>query len=240
MKQMILIAFLLILSNCDGQNKEKSIHKSITVKNKIPHSIKNDTMEYFNENEYIDWQQDPEHCSSQFPCEENNKFLMKANERVNIFTDTKTFIQVDKSNKINPYKIIKVYSFKSKNLLNISKDFYSFPVSYQKYDENGKLIEEKDYNKPYEFSIKDLVEKIKKEYKVDLEDKREKAFAGRKAKNGSFYYEVSIDMKVPLVTELKYILVDGITGKTLFTSIYYTKGGGEIPFDKYLETLKKK
>lgn len=220
MREVFLIIILLVLTGCEDQNKEKSIHKSITVKNKIPHSIKNDTMEYFNENEYIDWQQDPEHCSSQFPCEENNKFLMKANERVNIFTDTKTFIQVDKSNKINPYKIIKVYSFKSKNLLNISKDFYSFPVSYQKYDENGKLIEEKDYNKPYEFSIKDLVEKIKKEYQINLEDKSEGSAAGRTLKDGVFYYEVFLKYKTG-EQKMEYLLIDGTTGKTVLKSDYY-------------------
>jgi len=41
--------------------------------------------------------------------------------------------------------------------------------------------------KIYKFSIKNLIEKIKKEYRVDLEDKREGASAGRRGENGIFY-----------------------------------------------------
>lgn len=237
MRNIILAMLLFSLSNCDGQNKKNETSK--TVNNPL-NQIKNNTMEYYNENEYRNWQFDPEYCSPQFPCAEEDKSLMKENERVRIITYEKKTIQTERSSIINPYKTVKVYSFKNKNLLNISEDFYSVPVSYKKYDEKGNLIEEKDYNKPYKFSIRDLVEKIKKEYHINLEDKREKAFAGRRSKDGIFYYEVNIDMKVPLITELKYILLDGNTGKTLFTTTYYTKGEGRNPFDEYLETLKKK
>jgi len=219
MKHLILIAFLLSMSSCEGQNKKKPVQKTTTVKNKTPHLIKKDTMEYYNKNEYKDWKIDPEHCSL-FPCADNDKFIMKGDERINIFTDEKRFIQVERSSIINPYKIVKVYSFKNKQLLNLSKDFYSSPVSYEKYDEKGKIVEVKNYNEPYKFTIEDLIEKIKKEYKVDLGDKSEGSAAGRTSKDGVFYYEVFLRHKTG-EQKMEYLLVDGTTGKTVLKSDFH-------------------
>jgi hypothetical protein len=108
---------------------------------------------------------------------------------------------------------------------------------YKKYDETGKLIKETDWNAPYKFSIKELIEKIKKEYNIDLEDKTQGGSVGRRGdKAGKLYYEVSLSSKE---NNLKrdYILIDGNTGKTVFTSYYFMKGKGKNPFDEYLKSI---
>ena len=200
-------------------------------------------MEYFNENEYKDWKLDPEHCSPEFPCEDNDKFLMKGDERVRIGFYEEG-IQLRKRKANSPYEIITGFSNKTRRLLIQGKEFYQMNIGIDKvYNENGECIKEIDWDKPYKFSIKDLIEKIQKEYHINLENKREGAsvrrFEYEKLDNKPFY-EVSIKSKE---NELKrdYILIDGKTGKTLFESFYYMKDeNGKDPFDKYLESLKNK
>ena len=58
----------------------------------------------------------------------------------------------------------------------------------KEYDAVGKLTKEEGYDEGYTFTIKDLAQKILKEYKVDLEDKKEDASVRRKEYNGNLFY----------------------------------------------------
>lgn len=79
-------------------------------------------------------------------------------------------------------------------------------------------------------------------YNIDLDDKREKSSLKRYLSsqlNNKPIYEVNINLKEPLVTKMKYVLIDGVNGDILFETDYYTKGNRKNPFDEYLESLKK-
>jgi hypothetical protein len=215
MKHLILIAFLLSLSSCDGQNKKKPIQKTTAVKNKTPHIIKEDTMEYFNIDKYKDWEID-----SDFSSSDDHKFLKKRNERVeiNFLSDG---IQVRLRNFNSPYEKIKGYSNSTKFLVAEGLDFYGSPIDKTiQYNEKHQIVKEIDYETPYKFTIEDLIEKIKKEYKVDLGDKSEGSAAGRTSKDGVFYYEVFLRHKTG-EQKMEYLLIDGTTGKTVLKSDFH-------------------
>ena len=195
-----------------------------------------DTVEYFNIDKYKDWEVDTDWSS-----DETTKFLKKGNERVQIISDEKK-IQVEMTSVINPYNKVKVYNAKTKALYAIGVDFYQFPIRIDKdYDENGKIVKEIDNDKPYPFSMEQLIEKIKKEYNVNLEQKTPGTWANRSIPEElkKPVYEVHLAYKDH---ELKrqYVLIDGTTGKTLFTNDYFMNDDQSTPsFFLYLWSLEK-
>jgi hypothetical protein len=222
MRNIPLIILFLIINGCNGQEKNNN--------------LKNDKMTHFDISQYKNWEIDADYSSS-----DSHRFLKKRDERVEIYFHS-SGIQIRLKSVNHPYEKIYGYSNTTKSLIEQGTEFYKIPIGKNiQYDEKGDVIKEIDYEKPYKFSIKDLIEKIKKEYGVDLEDRREGASAGRRGKDGVFYYEVNLQSKTePLKRD--YILIDGNTGETLFKSYFYMKsdGGGKIPFDEYLESLKNK
>lgn len=234
MKQLTLIILFFSLSGCDGQNKKVATAKNLN-KDKTPHLINKNSMKQFILEEYKDWEYDDSYTSST----DEHRFLKKGNEKAEIYFHS-SGIQLRLKSVNSPFEKVFGYSNSTKSLLGEAVEFYGVPIKKNiQYNEKGQIIKEIDYEKPYKFSIEDLIEKIKEEYNVDLGDKREGAFAGRREKNGIFYYEVNLESKKE-PQKIDYILIDGNTGKTLFTSYYYMKGGGKNPFDEYLETLKTK
>ena len=111
----------------------------------------------------------------------------------------------------------------------------------KEYDAVGKLTKEEDYDEGYTFTIKDLAQKILKEYKVDLEDKKEDASVRRKEYNGNLFYEVELKIKEISVDKYRYLLIDGKTGALLFETFFYSKEHPQVfPFDEYLNSLEGK
>lgn len=152
MKKHIVIFILIVNISCNAQKN-----------NSKPN---NDPMKYYNNEQYKDWIIDPRYVSSQ---SDTDKYLMKENERVRIWTDDET-IHVEKTNIVNPYKITYVYYLQTNLILGYYKNFYNLIYGIDKaYDKTGKLIKENDWDKSYKFSIKDLIQKFEQEYNVDLE-----------------------------------------------------------------------
>jgi hypothetical protein len=228
MKKIIILLCIVSFCSCTGQ--------STTTGKKNTEKIKKDTMEYFNIERYKDWETDNDYLPNG-----KDKFLKKGNERIEIVCNERTiYIQV--TNTLNPYGTRKNYYPKNKLLKSVFYEFYTVLIgTARKYDEIGKLVEEIDYDKPYKFSIKHLIEKVKKECNVDLENKARGIGVDRRIDENlkKPFYEVYIKSKDDI--EGEYILIDGTTGETLFKSIYYTKGDfATPPFEKYLAGLKKK
>lgn len=75
------------------------------------------------------------------------------------------------SYKENPYNVKKTY-YKSNNQLKAESEyFYRVPINVsKKYDENGKLLEEKKWEKVEKrtFSIENLIQKMKDDFNIDL------------------------------------------------------------------------
>lgn len=222
---------LLSLINCNGQNKKIEISKKN--KTKVNKPSETNSMKYFILDKYKDWELDTDFLSS-----DNHKFYKKDDRRVEI-TMYDDAITIRQKNKNKPYVFIESF-YPNNNIKYSGNDFYTIHTGiWKEFDSTGRLIKEKKYDEFYKFTIENLIEKINKDYNFDLEDVSQGGSVGRNGKDGISYYEVSLKSKEePL--KMDYILVDGTTGKTLFKSYYYMKGGGKNPFDEYLETLKNK
>ncbi|OXA94731.1 hypothetical protein B0A66_03110 [Flavobacterium hercynium] len=195
-------------------------------------------MEYFTIEKYKDWEIDTDHSSS-----ENRKFLKKDNERVQILFDTED-IQVERTSILNPYKKVQVFRSSTKNLYAEGIEFYQIWIGIDKdYDEVGKVIEERDNDKPYIFSLQQLIEKIKKEQDIDLEDLTKKSIVDRREDTAlqKPIYEVHLESKKSPDYQTDYFLIDGITGEVLFETIYFNRDEkSPTPYYQYLRLLKNK
>lgn len=198
---------------------------------------KKTTMEYFDIKSYKDWEIDEKYSSK-----EDDRFLKNGNDRVRIIFDRET-IDIKYSSIENAFGKTKVYYSKSKSLKSVLFKFYDILIGINKeFDENGKLIREIDYDKPYIFTLKDVITKVKKEYDLDLEDKTQGCSLERFESyelNDKPLYGVYLRNDED-TSKMKYIAIDGITGETLFKDYLILNGEGELPpYYKYLKCLKK-
>ena len=226
-KIIILLSTLLIIIGCKIQKRDN--HQS------------ENNMEYLDLNKYKNWEKDPKYNSTN-----EMKFYKKEDKRVKILflknLIQKDWIQIEESSIITPYTYISIYDSKTGLMLSFTKQFYMMKVGIGKqYNNIGKLIKEEDYDRGYTFTIKDLVQKILKEYKIDLEDRREENSVRRREYKGNLFYEVDMKIKDISIDKYKYLLIDGKTGVLLFETFFYPKGYNQVfPFDKYLNYLKEK
>ncbi|PAM91421.1 hypothetical protein B4N84_28355 [Flavobacterium sp. IR1] len=195
-------------------------------------------MEYFDIELYKDWEIDTNYSPS-----ERRKFLKKNNELLCISLYENT-IQVERSSVLHPYTKTYVYNKKTSLLLVFVMEFYQFSIGVVKtYDETGILIKEKDYDKSYIFSLSQLIEKIKKEQNVDLEDKTQRASVRRSVDSilKKPIYEIYLPSKEDPISKRDYFLIDGITGEVIHTATYFRRRDEAInPFNKYILSLKNK
>ncbi|SMP12139.1 hypothetical protein SAMN06265346_103216 [Flavobacterium hercynium] len=195
-------------------------------------------MQYFNIELYKDWETDPAWSQT-----EDEKFLKKDNERLSLsYYDDK--IQVERSSILNTYKKTAVYDKKTSLMRIFLTQFYQFSIGITKtYDETGLLINEVNNDKPYLFTLPQLIEKIKNENGADLEDRTQKSIVSRHVDQeiGKPIYEVYLRSKEYPDAKWEYFLIDGITGETLFITSYPTRSAKpKVPIYEYLKVLKQK
>ena len=156
-----------------------------------------------------------------------------------------------------PYRYYYEYDTRG-NLRHMIVFFSRFHIGKgYRYDSLGQITEEKDYSAPYKFKLRDLVEKMKKEYGCDILDKERTSEVCRS--------DGKRDIKRPwysvyyLETENRMFgdeyLIDGTTGETLYIlkhlpidewwdqETYWNAKMKGLPMSieaKYLYDLKKK
>lgn len=226
MKQLLIILFLISNYQCNSQIKNKTCNDLNKQKN----------MKILNINIYNDWKID-----TKYSITKNDKFLKKMDERVKIL-DFNDKIKIERLNVNNPITNFYFY-FKSNNSLQLKgQTFYTIEYDIWKYyDETGKLIKEIDFNKPYKFSISDLINKFNKEHNLDLENPKTvfslKRYVEKEYLNIPIY-EVGIN-KDSYSNVVEYYLVDGNNGKTLY-SIEIAEGEIKSALNEYIKQIKKK
>ncbi|SFW66040.1 hypothetical protein SAMN02927921_03077 [Sinomicrobium oceani] len=223
MKNIILITFLFCMSiSCRSQTRKNDIATQ-----------KKDTMEYFDMSKYKDWKTDPEISSP-------GNYISPDGDKVQVVTQSggKGFVEKTKRTG-TPYSIVKTFH-PNKRLKIKGQDFYS--VHYGKwkfYDKSGDLIEEKDEDKPYKFSVKDLINKFKNEYKVDLENPSNVINISRYEEKEHLsrpLYEVVL--KTDKFYEFKEYLLEGNSGKILFEDVITEGEYGKPLLNRYLDSIK--
>jgi hypothetical protein len=188
---------------------------------------KQDTMRRFDEQQY-----------KGLPTDEKTGFYKMGNGNlVQVINKTDHHGYVERINKYpSPYTIYREYH--SDDLLKIEGQFfYNFNIGkWTEYDSHGNLLKETDKDEPYPFTLKKLIEKVKKEFFIDLEDKRLENEVNRfqyEKLNNHPFYEIKLRSKEHNLKR-DYILIDGISGEVLYKTFYYLKQGG-TPFDDYLK-----
>lgn len=117
--------------------------------------------------------------------------------------------------KNSPFKNAKAYYGNNYQLKAETNYFYYIPIGISyKYNEKGELIEERNHDY-YSFSVEQLIDKMKKEYGIDLLDKNYKGVLLTNTEGGKrHYYIIRILLYPPNVRGgSREIRVDANTGE---------------------------
>jgi hypothetical protein len=122
------------------------------------------------------------------------------------------------------FRKISVYYKKTLTLKTEGNLFVSMPIGiYKFYDEKGKLIKEIDYEKGFEnFTVNDLLLKVKKEFKIDLNDKINELSVSREiGKEDKIpIYVVRIPVTIDSRIKIRFIGINGITGNITYDRVF--------------------
>ena len=222
MKQTLLFSLLLlILVDCKAQ--EFNLHN----------------MKYFNEKSFKDWEVDTEHTQKV-----DAQYLKKGNRRVQLLYDYNVHeVQIRESDTITPYIRWATYNLETELQIIVGQAFFRIHYGiWRFYSKIGKLEREINQDENYKFSIRQLIEKVKKEYHINLELKEERGYVSRFNENGKYYYHLELLPNSIYTKPTQHIMIDGQTGKDLFKiDIIYTRDGSEKdPIYEFLKSLKEK
>jgi hypothetical protein len=207
MKQLIITTILsLVMINCKGQQND-------TLKQ---NNVKQDTMEYFNESKYKDWEQERRDSIK-------DRYYRKGNKKVAIL-DFNDKTKIEETTDNNYTLFFYIYNKKSSLLQLKGQTFYNFPIGvWKEYDENGKLIKETNWDKNYPFKVEDLCKLIKEEYGVDLmvvSEPNKNSVERRYVEEEKKHCYVVIFRYLPLDegndARFKEIYIDGEIGKIMY------------------------
>ena len=245
MKNAVLICLLLLFNNCTAQK-----HTKINKKH---------TMEYFDLNKYKDWEPDSKYYRGTTRETLNKNYerdhhllLMKDKKSIAIRKRIeKGYIETELSDITDPYVIIKRYDEKSRILIYEEHQFYDFYCKIgitKEYNKMGKLIKETNEDAPYEFSVKDLIQKFKKEYNIDLEDREKSSGKSNSVYDGVRRYPTEECYHNKPIYEVGYSLkdgyhsyfIDGTTGETLFTIVTTPYDEDIVPSTEFCKHIKSK
>ncbi len=147
-----------------------------------------------------------------------NVYLISGGKKININADA-TSIIVREKDKNTPYKLYKYYSAKTNNLL-VSGFLYDdiHLGLWKEYDEDGNLIKETDEDKDFQFTLNDLINKMKLKYNIDILDKKNVRSASRyeSDKLHKLVYEIQINKHSENKRDdVERFIFDGTTGKLI-------------------------
>ncbi len=234
MKSLFIVATLLCsIMGCSAQNKNNNSNKQI-------------------ENKMLN--------KKTFDIEEYKRLIKESPDAMHIYRKTKNGAIVEINDVYShgefigfredchypnsPYNTVFLY-YKNGVIKKSWTTFYNNIIGdVSDYDSLGFLTNRKNYDIPYKFDVKSLIDKMKKEYGVDLLDKKRVFTVHRFAPQnmGMSYYEVVVYGNHEV--EKIFYYVDGNTGETLFQTrrAFGDEGmkGQELPFDEYLRKLSEK
>lgn len=193
----IWILTLLVFYNCNSQ-------KTIITKEKI------------NISKYKNYELHPGVVDNP---KSNTHFYLHNNKEIQIYEDDK-IISVQENIKDSPFKSQKIFSKKTHILKREQTQFYNFCIGITKiYDENGKLTNTINCDEKFSFTINQLIEQLKKDYKIDFSTREGN---GRRIErnyiNGKDCYNVIINLGTSAKSGTKNIVIDGNNGEVMSES----------------------
>ena len=169
----------------------------------------------------------------------NDTFYVNKNQKLRI-TTTKTNIQVEENSNDSAYTSVEIYSTRDSLLMKEGKSFHYFPVGiWKEYDSSGKLKKTINYDEKFKFSLDNLIDKMNKEFKVNILDK-DRALCNRyfdKTIEKSFY-EIS-HKTTKEGKQLESFLFDGDSGVLLYRVVHYPDDKRGSLYDQYIKDSKK-
>jgi len=163
LKIKILIWFLLIIVNCNGQQKvekkeeQKSNHPTSNYPLKLKIKMKKLDIYEFN-------------LSRKVIGEEGTELIK--DDTVFQFIKEKGIIKRESFKRNENLKTIEIFEDKSFMLVFEVTSFFNFPINVSnRYDSMGNRIEEINYEKDYKVSIDDIITLAKSKFKVDISKK---------------------------------------------------------------------
>lgn len=189
----LLLIFVCQIS-CTGQKKEstqKKVKSSKIIKKRI---MKKFDIKMFNEKQ------------------SNGKFVSERNDSiVELIDDGNCFREIIRKKNEN-FEYYSEYDKNNHQIVKEGKMFSKFPFGKHKtYNDKGEIVKEEDYDKDYPFSIDDLILKMKKDFKIDININKEKLSVNRFIKDVDKkpYYRIVY----PLDNySFRLIIVNGVTG----------------------------
>ena len=191
-------------------------------------------------------------------CYEYKTYDMSIEQRADYDSNKQLVGYIEICEELNrPYRYYYKYDTRG-NLRHMSVSFSGFHIGNEYYyDSLGRIIKTIDHSAPYMFKLKDLVEKMKKEYGCDILDKERVADVcrsdGKEDLKRPWYSVYYLDANDPMCGD-EY-LIDGTTGETLYVlknkpiyecwdqETYWNARMKGLPISivaKYLHYLKKK
>ena len=217
MKKRVLYIFLLLSLICKAQDSN---------------------MKYFNEEQFNDWEK-----AGDFSKEERR--LKKGDKKVYILK-YKDILNIKISSINNAFTERYAYSPKTKVCITYIKEFKSTMLVLKKYDEQGNLIKEENYEKMYKISIEKLIEIAKEKLSIDINPPQYRIFVSRYD-----YDENRIPVYIITIPSFyawfsRTISIDANTGEILFDkeigggNVCITEGNDEDHYINEYYPLKKK
>lgn len=219
-KYILVLFFSLIALQCKSQNyslnSKKNTMKKINIESFRKLSI-----------------------DEKYPQSPNDVFYRDGEDLIRV-TTSKTNIQVEKSTYDSPYKSVEVYSIKDSLLIREGKSFLYFPVGiWKEYGTSGKLIKSINYDDNFDFSIDSLIEKMNKEFKINVIEKgRVSCYRYYNKEIDKSFYEVCYKVTVE-GEQLDCFLFDGNSGTLLFRVTQYQQDKNGSLYEQYLKTEKR-
>ncbi len=118
----------------------------------------------------------------------------------------------------NPLQNRKVYNKETYSIMAEANYFFKFPVGIsKKYNDKGEVIETKNWEENYKFSVDNLMNKMESEFKIDLATIKDVG-VDRRFESEKYIYFVMIPTH-DLVGSMREIKIDGNTGNTISDEI---------------------
>lgn len=219
MRIILYILLFFNITNCQSQKYNLNSEKNIMTK--------------FNIENFRGLSLDEKY--SQSP---NDVFYKNKQESVRITTG-KTNIQVERSDDVeSQYKSIEIYSIKDSLLIKEGEYFSYFPIGIWREYENGELIKSVNYDEGFNFSIENLIKKMKKEFEIDIMNKR-RTLCYRylnKETNKSFYevcHRITDESE-----QLDCFLFDGNSGVLLYRVEQFQQDKNGSLYEQYKSIIK--